>query len=213
MTHPPAFRSDATPRLAPPGAGIPAYQMWAGKHIFLPWWCLRVTPRRVPDVMDRQGRRILHLGEDLSAADRERRVLVPPQIGLEDSSRFHSWAMVVEHLTIIGDALARVLTALTHGRVPPGEVSTADFKPRGGRPAGEIVEEYRAMLGRFRRTVLEECGDWRSPTRFGHPWFGPLVARQWVRFGPFHQTIHITQARRIRRRIRRDPAGRAGPPA
>jgi len=158
--------------------------------------------------MERQADRLFRSAAGLTHAQRVRRVLVRPQIGLEDSSRYHSWAMVVEHLTIIGGALADVVLELTHRRVPGGKVSTAALKPRGGIDAAQAEDGYRRMLQRFRRVILEECDDWRSPTLYPHPWFGPLDARQWVCFAPFHQTIHLKQARRIRRRVLRDDSGR-----
>ena len=53
------------------------------------------------------------------------------------------------------------------------------------------------MLGRFRRLTVDEAGDRKSRLAHVHPWFGSLVALQWIRFAPFHQEIHIKQVRRI----------------
>ena len=193
------------PKLAPPGAGVPGYQKWVGKHVLLPLWCLSVPPARVPDRMELQAKALEDLARGWSAAQRERRVLVPPQIGLEDSSRFHSWALVVEHLAVIGNSLLGILVELTHGRTPPGEARTEAFKPRGEIGADQAIDEYRAMLRRLRRAIETGCPDWRSPARFPHPWFGPLGARQWASFAPFHQDIHLKQARRIRSLVLRSP--------
>jgi len=149
--------------------------------------------------MERQASRLLDLAEGLPAPLLERRVLVPRQIGLEDSSRFHSWTMVVEHLTIAGDGIAAILSALTHGIAPAGTVRVEDLKPAGGIGAPQAVERYRAMLRRLRDTILDDGADWNTGLRHAHPWFGPLGPGAWACFAPFHQAIHLKQARRIRR--------------
>jgi len=187
-----------TPRLAPPGAGVPAYQRLAGKYVLLPAWRRIAPPRRAPTVLERQGEQLVALAHGWNEELRTRRVLVPPQLGLEDSSRFYSWAMVVEHLTILGDALAAVLVELTHERVPPGAVSTAALKPKGELDAGATLARYHAMLRRFRAAVEAPDARWDSSARYAHPWFGPLGPASWASFGPFHQAIHLRQARRIR---------------
>jgi hypothetical protein len=153
--------------------------------------------------MERQCAELIDLAEGIPAPLLMRRVLVPPQIGLEDSSRFHSWAMVLEHLTIVGDAIATVLGDLTRGKTPPGAVRVENLKPRGRVDAATAVSEYRAMLIRVRQIVLNPQSDWSGRARFAHPWFGPLGPRQWACFAPFHQAIHLKQARRIRRLLDR----------
>lgn len=200
MSEPP---DSEAPRLAPPGAGVPAYQRWAGKYLFLPFWRATLPPARVPDLMEKQGAELIGLGDGLPAPLLTRRVLVPPQIGLEDSSRFHSWAMVLEHLTIVGNDIVLILGDLTRGNVPPGVVRVENLKPRGRIDAPTAVEEYRTMLLRVRQIVLNPHSDWRSRARYVHPWFGPLGAKQWACFAPFHQAIHLKQARTIRRLLDR----------
>ncbi len=187
------------PRLAPPGAGVSALQRFVGKHVILPYFRARLSWERALDLNERQADRLLDLargaGEELLA----RRVLVRPQIGLEDSSRFYSYAMVLEHLTIIGEQIAGVIVELSRGRTPPGELRPENLKPGGGMTAERSMSDYRSMVERFRRRIVEDVRDRNSATRFVHPWFGPLTAHAWLSFTPFHQTIHIKQARRILR--------------
>ena len=101
------------------------------------------------------------------------------------------------------DQPARIVVDLTHARAPQGVVRTADLKPRGGRPVEEARADYRGMVEGFTLAVSHEVGDRRSRSRHPHPWFGPLTAYQWLCFAPFHQTIHLAQARRICRALRR----------
>jgi hypothetical protein len=189
------------PRLAPPGAGVPIWQRLAGRYLLLPGYCARLTWDGVPDLMDQQGHDLVALANDRVDRSLCRPVLIPPQIGLEDSSRNYSYAMVLEHLTIIGHAITRIVVDLSRSMRPPGVVRTADLKPHGKQSAADARRAYRDMLADFRRRTLEEAGDRDSRVRYAHPWFGPLTAFQWICFAPFHQTIHLRQARRIVSRL------------
>ena len=73
----------------------------------------------------------------------------------------------------------------------------------GGRDRFEQLIE-------FRRTTTEDIGDRRSPIRFPHPWFGPMAAHRWLCFVPFHQRIHLRQARSILTQV--DSLGMQGGP-
>ena len=185
------------PRLNRPGAGVPWWQRLVGKHVLLPRACARMTWTNVPDVMEGQARELLLLGEPLDEAARTRRVLIRPQIGLEDSSRYYSWAMVLEHLTITGRGTTAIVADLIDRRAPSTVVRTADLKPRGGLPSAEAIAGYQAMLAEFRRRTQVDEARRSSPLLHEHPWFGPLDVFHWLCFAPFHQSIHIRQARTI----------------
>ena len=185
------------PKLAPPGAGISLLQKLVGQYVLLPLYCRKITWEQVPEKLEQQGESLLRMAEGRSEQELIGRVLVPPQIGLEDSSRYHSYAMVLEHLTIVGNATAEIVFELTHHRRPEGQVKIVDLKPKGGRPAADAMENYRSMLDRFRSRTVDEAGDRKSRLAHPHPWFGSLVALRWLCFAPFHQEIHIKQARLI----------------
>jgi hypothetical protein len=188
--------SPTTPRLVPPGAGVPRWQKLAGRCVLLPWYG-RLSWDGARDLLDREGHALARMSHGRGDTELARRVLVPPQIGLEDSSRFWSYAMVLEHLVIIGDRVLEILVELTHGRAPRGVVSTADLKPAGAAAPREAIESFLRFLERLRRVTADPTVDPDVPLRFPHPWFGPLRARQWLAFLPMHQRIHIRQARRI----------------
>lgn len=190
------------PRLDRPGAGVPWWQRLAGKYVLLPWACARLTWASVPDVMEGQARQLLRLGETLDEEARTRCVLIRPQIGLEDSSRYYSWAMVLEHLTITGRGTMEIVVDLIEGRAPSIVVRTADLKARGGRSSAAAIAEYQTMLAEFRRRTQVDESRRRSALRHEHPWFGPLDVYQWLCFAPFHQTLHVRQARAIVERLR-----------
>jgi hypothetical protein len=185
------------PDLAPPGAGVPWWQRLGGKHLLLPAYCRRLTWDGAPDLLEAQANRLLTAATEFTEEQLTCRVLVPRQIGLEDSSRFYSYGMVLEHLTIIGGHVGRIVVELTHDRVPRGTIRTADLKPEGETSFSESALLYLKMLAGFRQAALELTEDRNAGGRYAHPWFGPLDAYQWLCFAPFHQEIHIKQAARI----------------
>jgi hypothetical protein len=191
--------------LLPPGAGVALWQRLAGRYLLLPAYGAALSWERAPALLERQSVRLLALARGEHAARLERPVLVPRQIGLEDSSRSHSFAMVLEHLVIVGDRVAEIVVRLSRGEHRGEPVRTADLKPRGGLSADRAAADYGAMIERFGRRVATEVVDRGSPARFAHPWFGALRAYQWLCFAPFHQAIHLRQARAILRALERTP--------
>jgi hypothetical protein len=190
------------PRLQPPGTGIPTWQVMAGKYFYLPWWCLRHTWESVPDEMDSQGQRLLGDAASLGEDELQRRVLIAPLVGIEDSSRYNSYCMVLEHLAIVGNTVAGVLVELCRGQRPAKVFKVAEVKARGLASPAVVFAGYREMLAAFRRAALESCEDRRSRTRYEHPWFGPLDAYQWLCFTSLHQVVHLKQTRAILRALR-----------
>ena len=170
-----------------------------GKYVFLPRYCRRLTGETAPELFLNEGEGLFAQADGLSEARLTQRVLIPRQRGLEDSSRHWSYAMVLEHLRIMGGRTIEIVVELTHGRRPPGVLRTADLKPAGRQSSGEAIRDYRELLARVQRAIGGELGDRDSRTRFEHPWFGPLHAFQWLVFLPFHQRIHIRQAKLILR--------------
>jgi hypothetical protein len=193
--------------LAQPGAGVPFWQRWAGRYYFLPRYCRRLSWDAARELLVDEGHELIASGQARTTQQLTHRVLIPPQIGLEDSSRCWSFAMVLEHLAIIGGAATEIIVDLTHGRCPSGEVRTAVLKPGGELGAAEAAARLGTFLDTFARRTGEEVGKRDSTARFEHPWFGPLTARQWICFLPFHQRIHIRQARTILGRVDRDQEG------
>lgn len=193
--------TEQDPRLGPPGAGVPRRERFVGGRLLLPAYRLTLTWDRAPELLERQGRALESMAEGIAPDRLTERVLIPRQIGLEDSSRHHSYAMVVQHLAIVGDRVASIVAELTHGHVPEGGVSTAELKPAESTTLEAAQQAYRTMLREFRRVVQDPTADRLTPVRYAHPWFGPLGAHAWVCFAPFHQRIHLRQARLIRRHL------------
>ena len=193
--------ADPQPQLAAPGAGLPRLQAVLGRLVLLPCFCLTHSWEGAQRAFQREGRRILDVARPLTADPLATRVLVRGVIGIEDSSRFWSVALTLEHLIIVGDLIAEIVVALSHDREPAVRVDIAAVKPPGKLPVNEVVQAYSDFLARYERRTSRDVGDPRSPRRMDHPWFGRITAHQWHCLAAMHQRIHGRQIEAIAQRL------------
>lgn len=185
------------PKLQPPGAGLPWVERLIARHFVFPRAC-RISWAEAGSQFQEEGAKVLDLW-DATPADRlGERVLIRRLAGLEDSSRYWSVAMTVEHLVIVGQAVRGAIAALRRGEVPGTAARTADVKPQGVT-AAEVRSDFAGLLAeaaesdRSEPAILPGVGP-----RYPHPWFGPLDAHQWHCMLAFHQGLHRRQIEAIR---------------
>lgn len=182
------------PRLAPPGAGIPTIERLIGGAIFaFQRW--RGTRERFAAQFARERQAIAKLYEPCDEPTLRRRVLIPRLRGLEDSSRYWSVTMTLDHLRIVNEQIARVIGELTHGRVPAGQASTAAVKPNVETGA-EVIPAYETSCDQL-ITIATASPELRTKARYAHPWFGPFDAAGWHAMAAVHMGIHRAQIARI----------------
>lgn len=178
------------PRLAPPGAGIPAIERLIGGAIFaLRRW--RGTRERFAAEFERERAAIAGQCAGRSDDHLARRTLIPRLRGLEDSSRYWSVWMTLDHLHIVNDEITRVITDLTAGRTPAGTASTAAVKPRENVDAS-VRASYDDSCEKLAALVASRPS-LRTTLRYPHPWFGPLDAAGWHAMAAMHMGIHRAQ--------------------
>jgi hypothetical protein len=142
------------PRLARPGAGLPAPEL-----LFSQWLLafVRATSSRASAWRRflREARRICRLVGPLEDGVGGRQMLVPRLMGLEDSSRFWSPFMVFKHLIIVDSNMFRIMTDLVAGRPHPDEARIENFKPSptAGRAClavfEQLVAEFAAIVPKW----------------------------------------------------------------
>jgi DinB superfamily len=186
--------SNAEPKLAPPGAGLPPLELFIGRLMF--------TLNRWTTTLERSTARFQCECEAIRAltcsCDEEtgaQRVLIARPHGLEDSSRYWSVWMTLDHLRIVHHSFVRVIRALTNGIVPPGRTSTAEVKPSPGATRA-VLAEYEQSCDELLATV-DEAPSLNTRARYAHPWFGPLNAAGWHALSGGHLSIHRVQIERI----------------
>ncbi|MBB5352893.1 hypothetical protein HNR46_003142 [Haloferula luteola] len=191
---------DEAPKLAPPGAGLPAWEL-----ALIRWKFSRglrsATREGVLDAFARERERLDLAWQRCPVEKRSQRVLIPRLRGMEDSSRHWSVWMTLEHLGICQEAFSGVVERLGRGETPGGKASTASVKPSSG--AGQESEaRFQGSCEAF-GTVLAQLPDWRTAATYEHPWFGPLDAAGWSLIIPVHLRIHRGQIERITEALRR----------
>lgn len=189
--------AEITAKLDKPGAGLPFPQ-----ELILRWYVAPFVAGRSDWEDDKKKfakttDALLKLAEGLDDKQLGTKVLVPPQQGLEDSSRYWSAAMVFEHLVIVGSAVKGGIVALSKGIVPPGKAGTAGVKPAGEATPALSVKEYRKFASTLMADLDRDVKDKDSKAKFTHPWLGPLNCRQWHWLLSAHQSIHLIQLREI----------------
>ncbi len=188
------------PVLAPPGAGLPAVELFIGRLLFRGKCAFGSSEAfRSTFVLERKRIRVMVLSNSKEIASQ--RVLIPRIRGLEDSSRHWSVWMTLDHLRIVNNAMAAVITALGRGTVPAGKASTAAVKPSLDVD-DSVVAAYEASCDALMAAV-DRVADLKNTPRFPHPWFGPLNAFEWVALSAGHLRIHRVQIEQILARVPR----------
>lgn len=182
------------PQLAPPGAGLPKIELLVARALFK---LRRLRGNRDSFTADFQRERaaIRALIASCSAESGVRRVLIARVPGLEDSSRYWSVWMTLEHLRIVHTGLIRGMGALAKEIVPPGKASTAAVKPVPGITIA-VIPEYEKTCDDLLATIAA-IPNLKTKARFAHPWFGPLDASGWHAIAGSHLAIHRKQIERI----------------
>src|SRR5262245_54463501 len=131
------------PRLAPPGAGLPKLELFIGRLLFA--WSRRTHGREYFTAQFcRERERIRQLVRSCDPKSAARRVLIQRARGMEDSSRYWSIWMTLEHLRLVHESFIRVITQLAEGKVPAGRASTAAVKPSPDITETAVVEYERS---------------------------------------------------------------------
>ena len=186
--------SASEPKLAPPGAGLPKPELWIARLLFQ--WQFRTGNRRSFNARFQHERAAIRsLIADCTAESGGRRVLIRRVPGLEDSSRYWSVWMTLDHLRIIHSGISHTIRSLARGVAMEGQASTAKVKP-DPEVAESIVADYEQSCDTLLKTVAN-IPDLGSAACFAHPWFGPLNASGWHALAAQHISIHRVQIERI----------------
>ena len=187
------MKPNPEPLLAPPGAGLPKIELMIARRLFaLKQWT--GTRESFTATFQSEREKIRGLIDPQTAGQR---VLIRRLPGLEDSSRYWSVWMTLDHLRIVHNSMRDVIGALTNGVMPAGTASTAAVKPNV-QVDGSVVPTYEKSCDELLATVAA-AKDLTTPLRYAHPWFGPLDAAGWHALAAGHHAIHRKQIEAIRR--------------
>lgn len=200
MSKAPASATAPVPpvKLQPPGAGLPALELFIARRLFS-WRVRRGTRERFLQTFQEEQTAIQDLVASCPEELRGKPVLVPRLRGLEDSSRFWSVWMTLDHLRITNEVFAHVIRQLSEGWVPPRTASTAAVKP--SPQAGLETEAAFAASCAAVPDTAGQVEELRTEVRYAHPWFGPLDGFGWLALSAMHMGIHRKQLHTIRSRL------------
>lgn len=191
-----------SPTLAAPGAGLPWPELWIARMLF--------TFSRLSYGRDAANQTFLREQKTIAALIKQcgpklstQRVLIPRLRGLEDSSRFWSVAMTLDHLRITNTAFADIIRLLSKNVTPPGVASTAAVKP-STNASWEVVGEYEQSCSQVMDAVAENP-NLNTALKFAHPWFGAMNGEDWHQLAGVHMSIHRKQIEAVLKHLRVSP--------
>jgi hypothetical protein len=189
------------PILAPPGAGLPWIENTLARYIFFPKYCRKYSWDECQSYFDKEGEKICSLLDSLTTEKLDQKILIPRIRGIEDSSRFWSVSMTLEHLMIVGRGMSKIIQLLGNGKYPNIEVKTANVKPLGHANPERIREDFKQFLKEFAEDMNARSGDHASELKWKHPWFGGITPFQWHALAGIHQSIHRRQIQEILKKL------------
>ena len=181
------------PGLDKPGAGIPWYEEKFISHIVVPLLPLVFNWESALLFLQKQIQEIVVLIEDLDEETMQKQVLVPRLFGLEDSSRFWSINMVVEHLVTVNLGTYEIVDQLNQEKSIPRELGTAKVKPFHNKSYTKNLIFFDKAYAR----MIKKNTNKASKARKNHPWFGALNNYNWHSFIGLHNKLHKRQIQHI----------------
>jgi hypothetical protein len=189
------------PKLDKPGAGLPFPEWAVANYILVPLRMRTVSVAKALDEFKQETAKIEKMASTLSVEQLSEKRLIARLTGLEDSSRYWSVAMALEHLMIVNTRGMKLAKSLAKGVMPDGKSSTADVKPDGAIDASKIVAKFLSNSELYGKTVASLKLEAHPNVKFQHPWFGMMNAKEWVLFAAPHMQIHRKQIEAIVKRL------------
>jgi hypothetical protein len=190
-------KSASAVKLQPPGAGLPAIEVAISRMSARIMWPL-TSQEAAMQRFKREAAKILSLARSIPADQGIVPVLIRRITGIEDSSRYWSVFMVLDHLRIVDEGIAQIVETLSHDRPFPRGVRIENVKPRIG--AGpEAIDGFIKAVANYEATVTRIGKLSSHRLRHPHPWFFPMTAHEWHCLAGFHHWIHRRQIERIMR--------------
>lgn len=194
---------DQHPKLDSPGAGLPWLENFILKHLYYPWKVSRHTWGENLKNFQDETQKILKIVDKMSEENFQTRILIPRLKGMEDSSRFWSVALTMDHLFITIGGMTMVAVELAKGNPLSITVDTAMVKPKQEHVLAKVkMIEQMEKITRESVNLLSPFEESASRKhKLNHPWFGAIDACGWVWVIGQHQSLHRKQIQMIVERL------------
>lgn len=185
--------TDQNPKLGAPGAGLPLPELILARYVFRKR--CRKSREYAKSSFEAEREEIRRLVEKTEMGILVKPVLIKRLRGLEDSSRYWSVLMVLEHLRMVNGMVALTIRSLDKGAVPGIVADTANVKPDPDVTSG-VIDEHEKVCDRLINWA-ERVADLHTTAEFRHPWFGPMDGHEWFHLAGFHMGLHRRQIEKI----------------
>lgn len=194
---------DHHPKLEPAGAGLPWLEKFLLKYLYYPWKTGHHTWSQSIQNFQSETQKILKIVEKVSEEDFQTRILIPRLKGMEDSSRYWSIALTMDHLCITIGGMTMVAAELAKGNPLSIMVDTAMVKPKQENVGNKakMIEQLEKITRESVNLLLPFEKSASGMHRLNHPWFGKIDANGWVWVLGQHQALHRKQIQLIVERI------------
>jgi hypothetical protein len=186
------------PELQKPGAGLPFFEWLVSKYWIVNRLPYKISWDETQAFFERESQKSIEIFESIPLVLREKRILIDRIPGIEDSSRYWSSVMVLEHLVIVGSLMSEGMVLLSRGIAPESSVGIADVKPLGGTSSEQVLALFKDFLVTTSHRMAAEIQNRESKIKLAHPWFGPMDIHQWHWLMAAHHRIHRKQLEAIR---------------
>lgn len=189
------------PKLEAPGAGLPWFERNWLKYYYVGYRFPRYPWEMGEAFFDRETQIIRKCVEPLSMEQLQTPQLIPRIRAMEDSSRFWSVAMTLEHLMIVGTGMSQIILKLSEDQPFSREIDIAKVKPLGQMLAGMDSKKagltFKNSMHEIQTLLKTGIKNKKSKRKHPHPWFGPMTAHQWLWIMAGHQSTHRKQIQSI----------------
>jgi hypothetical protein len=195
MTH----DAPSTPvLLQPPGKGLPFLEQILSRYVFLPMACALMSNREAIETLVVEGQTMVRWIEAASEEEIQQPVLIPKITGIEDSSRYWSALMTLEHLKITSNLMTTTIEALARGEQSSLPVARVEaVKPNTALQKEIVIQEYQQFLNTYPDKMNTLVPHFSKENRHQHPWFWKLNAHEWLCINTLHHRIHKKQVQLI----------------
>jgi N-acetylglutamate synthase-like GNAT family acetyltransferase len=193
VSSPMLFKRKDRFRLKKAGAGLPYFEAFMMRYFIFPKYSRSASWEQSQKLFEAEGRRLIEGVGALSPHALAYKKLSPRIAGIEDSSRYWSPAMILEHLMIVGRAMGDIIERLSRGESPKTVVKIAAVKPLGLSDPQQVREDFLLFAKTHSQKILSAVQDRNSQTTCKHPWFGAIRAAEWYWLMGAHQGIHRKQ--------------------
>ena len=185
--------------LEPPGAGLPKDELESVQINFHQGF--HNNPLSYySNLFASETTHMLQLTDEVNEPQRITQVLIIPIRGLEDSSRYWSIYMTLEHLHICNVIFSDIIEKLLRNKEETmTTVLPENLKPSKQSNINSLVA-FNASAKAFQHITFQATNLYTEGTH-PHPWLGPLSAAGWLAMSAMHMTNHRIQIEQIKENL------------